>query len=442
MVWTRTGGGAQVSHVYRNVLFGVLRISHWLDTMRHPLGYSGPISHWWESQFLYTGPQVDWRYEGIIDGYCELFLRTNQQIFLDKAIQAANDVLYQVMPDGRFQRSSFQFGPMPGGTPHEAAVDIGLLGLAKLLKIRGDERFGLYLDVARLNLQAYWMGALWNGQGFQDQPYHNVLVANKHGTLLEALVRLQALGVEVSRDYMEACVRVIKACQVRRGPQAGGTVHAGIGPSRLAIPLYTARAMNGLALYYQFTEDRMIKDMLMAATDFIVTHLTPNGIAWGTYGNGRKAQYPELIAGSGDVLRYFVLLQDLGLNSLGNEIDSLVNRLLANQLPSGAIPTARGFAAKGLGPRPVTEEWRDVLPVVGWNDKAFRALIALLPDQMKTTDAQLKAIPAKIYQREVLWHGKAHLFEESPRSFELRDEQGRVRYRWIKGSFSPSIYNL
>ena len=44
----------------------VARLDRWLQTMRGPGGCAGPISHWWESSFVYCGPMADWRYEGIV----------------------------------------------------------------------------------------------------------------------------------------------------------------------------------------------------------------------------------------------------------------------------------------------------------------------------------------------------------------------------------------
>ncbi len=32
-------------------------------------GYGGPVVHWWNHSLAYQGAGLDWRYEGIIDGY-------------------------------------------------------------------------------------------------------------------------------------------------------------------------------------------------------------------------------------------------------------------------------------------------------------------------------------------------------------------------------------
>jgi hypothetical protein len=48
------------------------RLEAWLESMRGPGGYGGPVAHWWRQSLLYTGPGLDWRYEGIILGYLAL----------------------------------------------------------------------------------------------------------------------------------------------------------------------------------------------------------------------------------------------------------------------------------------------------------------------------------------------------------------------------------
>ena len=115
----------------------IARLDAWLETMRGPGGYTGPVSHWWESCWLYTGPMIDWRYEGIICGYVELFRKGGDERWLDRAVRAGEDAVAAQTPDGHFGNSSFQHGAQPGGTPHEAAVDVALLELARVLREHG-----------------------------------------------------------------------------------------------------------------------------------------------------------------------------------------------------------------------------------------------------------------------------------------------------------------
>lgn len=419
-----------------NVAEVVSRLDGWLESMRGESGYGGPIAHWWESNFLFTGPLYDWRYEGIIDGYRELFVRTGQLVFLERAKRAADDVVGHQLEDGRFRNSSFQFGPVAGGTPHEAAVDVALLKLARTLEATAPGGGTRYLQAARSNIEQYWIGVLWDGKGFRDQPYNDVLVANKHGTMLEALMEFAALTGEDVVQYAEACVEVIIDAQMATGPQAGGTVHRGIGPSRLAIPIYTARAMNGLLSYFEATRDSRAVDPIVRASGFLKRMLGARGVSWGVYGSGRLCAYPEVIAGAGDLLRFFVRSGGLGIVDAQNPVARITSTIGSAQTPGGGIPTGFGFASKGLSTAPRAPCLRDVVPVVGWVDKAFRALTLLLED------ADVNRYDPSAYETEARWRGKRVVFQETPTAMTVRTSKGHRLYEWKKGEDAPAIYGL
>lgn len=427
---------AQAS-VHPGLARAVSHLDAWLQTMRGPDGYGGPIMHWWESNFLYTGAGFDWRYEGIIDGYRELYLRTHNRLHLEQAVLAAQDILPHQLPDGRFRNSSFQFGPVPGGTPHEAALCVALLRLAGTLQNEADPRAAAFRQAALHNLEGYWTGQLWNGQGFQDQPYKGVFVANKHATLMEALLEAQAQTGTDYGEYLQACVRVILGSQIRSGLQAGGTIHLGIGPSRLAIPIYTARTMNGLLSYHDRFPATEYERAVCDAASFLIRMLRSEGVAWGRYGDGRLALNPMMIAGAGDVLRFLLRVQARGLVEVSPSVERLIRLLVENQLPSGGLPTAHGFRAKGLNVRSQGQDLRDLLPVVGWVDKSFRALVLALP-----AGKQLPTADTRPYHLPVVWRGAACQFQETSTHFILNADRGGYAYRWTKGRPAPDTYAL
>jgi hypothetical protein len=59
----------------------VASLDAWFETMRGPDGYGGPVAHWWQDCLHFTGAGLDWRYEGIIAGYLNLFERTGQTVW-------------------------------------------------------------------------------------------------------------------------------------------------------------------------------------------------------------------------------------------------------------------------------------------------------------------------------------------------------------------------
>ncbi len=118
-----------------------------------------------------------------------------------------------------------------------------------------------------------------------------------------------------------------------------------------------------------------------------------------------------------------------------------LKRLLAGRLPSGAYRTAEGFAGQAgrRSPKSLPDDrpddrpdYRDVTPVVGWNDKVFRLLALLLeaepggpvaaPPEPAVTDVLL---PVSVW-------GRRACFRESATELSFRAEHGELLYRWSK----------
>jgi hypothetical protein len=417
----------------------VLKLDAWLQTMLSPSGFMGPISHWWESCLIYCGPMIDWRYEGIISAYVTLFEETGRQLWLERAKEAAEHVVAAQLPSGNFRNSSFQHGAIEGGTPHEAAVDVGLLELARLLHRLDDESWLRYFRAAERNIDGYLTGPLWSERGFREQPWDATLVPNKNATPMEALLLYEELSGRDMRQYVEPALQVILSNQEHSGVRKGGTVHRGTGKHQLAISIYTARSMSAVLRLYEYDARAELLDAAAEAMTFLNRLITGRGTYFGFYRDGSLVANPRWIAPSGDVLRAAVLADKYGAAPPGM-IDALVDLLLEQQLPSGGLPTAYGFAERG-GRRPHQglPEFRDVLPVVGWCDKALRAL-SLLCSPALGGAVQAEVAPCEV---SCTWKGRRCTYVEDDGQICLRDElTGRVRYRWYKGRVWSDVYEL
>ena len=411
------------------------RLFQWFQTVHGPGGFGGPISHWWESSMLYCGPMADWRYEGILCGYVSLYRSTHDARWLDRAIIAAEDVLSAQLISGKFRNSAFQQGPMEGGTPHEAGVDVGLLELATLFREIGDEHWQKYFRAAELNILRYQIGELWNGEGFKDQPWDPIMVPNKNATLIEALILYEVLSGQDMTLYLEKAVEVILSAQEKSGPRAGGIIHRGTGPHRLAIGIYNARSICGLLRAYERDPRDEILDGVYGSIGFLHGLITQDGSYFGRYPDGSLIANPRMIAGSGDLLRAMAW----GLKYFcGSEEDvlTLINVLTKAQLPTGGIPTGIGFAWRGSHYEYQSlPEFRDILPVAGWCDKAFRAL-ALFTSQI--TDGEIGPV-----ESECLWKGKKYIFRETTNEISLSElDNKKLIFQWKKFSNYPTVYLL
>jgi hypothetical protein len=405
----------------------------WLDSMHAPDGYSGPVSHWWDSCLVYTGAMFDWRYEGIVCGYLNLYRATKDVRWLEKARRAADDLARAQLADGHFRNSSFEHGPQSGGTPHEAAADIALLELAGALKENADPAWQNYFAVAEHNLQTL-IAALWSGHGFADQPNTPVLVANKNATMLEALLLYQQLGARGLDAYIESAAQVVLSAQVQAGPRAGATIHCGTFAYQLSFGIYTARCVGAFSRLMGTDPRPQYRDFIARAVPYLTSLIRADGSWLGHYASGQLVAAPVWIAPSGDLLRALLQARDW-IDVPENAIQTLAGALLRAQSSCGAIPTGLGLNSRGaVHPHLNLPDFRDVLPVVGWCDKAFRAL-----SMIATSTQPGEPAPVEI---SCSWRKRPCAYFEDAQTIALCDQNGQILYEWRKGACYPTIINL
>ncbi|MHB1627506.1 MAG: hypothetical protein ACYCVB_03890 [Bacilli bacterium] len=375
---TPAGMNAKISRSIAN-------LDAWLETMRQSGGYGGPVAHWWRQSFAYTGAAIDWRYEGILAGYHHLYSETGAELWLRRLQAATSDVINGQRGDGSYRASQFEMNPGTLGTPHEAAATLGLLIASDVL---ADQEHAL--AVARRNLDNI-VARLWDadGAGFNDRPGIRGRVPNKLATLAEAFIRyMEITGDDRYVPYAHAAVGDIVRLQVREG-RWSGAVHQ-YAPDNLTgdgrfFPFYNARCVPPLLAAVGFFGD---DDYRRAASDIMV-FLDASANADGSwpqivYANGRRAEYPQWIAGAADIVRAYWLMGEQ------HKTEIALRRILAGQLPSGGVMTAEGFGRRvrtfqslrrlSRGGDPDAPDVRDAMPVAGWCDKVFRLLVHVLPD--------------------------------------------------------------
>jgi hypothetical protein len=416
----------------------ISKLDKWLETMRAREGYTGPISHWWDSSFLYTGVQIDWKYEGIITGYLELYRKTGNTLWLERATTAADDAVNNQLPTKKFLNSSFQVGPIEGGTPHEAAVDVGLLELSKALKEENNKNWTKYFKCAEDNIKEFLINGLWSGKGFQEQPWDATLVPNKNATTIEALILYSELTGEDLSKYLIPSADVILDSQVLEGAREGGIIHRGTGTHKLAIGIYTARCVSGLLRLFNHKSDERYLEACKKAAQFLEGLITEKGTYFGYYKDEAMIKCPSWISPSGDVLRALVLAKRQSIKVNDRSIENLVQLISKNQEMSGGIRTAYGFKNKGSKKEcEDIPEFRDILPVVGWNDKVLRAYSLLLDD-----DQQLPEVKVEKTTIECEWKGKECSFIEDEETLILQKKNGEELYNLRKGESFPRICRL
>jgi hypothetical protein len=413
----------------------VARLDAWLETMRNPIGYAGPVAHWWQQSLLYTGPGFDWRYEGVIAGYLTLWRASGDACWLNKARRAGNDLLIAQQLDGHYPASAFEINPSTAGTPHEAAADLGLLLLAASLRELGDGQWEQYAACAARNLRLFYLGQLWDeqAQSFRDDPRTPTFVPNKAATAAEAFFLLAELTDDEAlvTSYALPNLERIITHQVKVGPLAGAIAQNSFGPRLVEkyFPIYIARCVPALVRGYAWSGKLHYLEHAMQAMEWIARQIFDDGLLpTVVYGNGSANRFPAWLAPLGDVLRAADLLRPHGFDA---NLSTMQARLLAGQDTSGGIQTATGFAAQAGGRPPVLPDLRDLLHVVGWCDKAFRYLATLAgPVLPQASSGTLEA--------ECVFRGRVYQLHETPELVELHHKRG-LRYRWQKGELWAEV---
>jgi hypothetical protein len=366
----------------------VLGLDAWLESTRLPGGYGGPVAHWWWDCLDYTGPGLDWRYEGILAGYLNLWALTGEEAWLAKACRAGDDLVAGQLPSGNYRNSCFELNPNTGGTPHEAACDLALIRLGAALREENRSGWEAYVETARRNLEAFCIGRLWDeaARSFRDDPSTPSFVPNKAATLCEALFALSHLEGEAiwAEHYALPTLEAVLSHQVRGGALDGaahGAAHGAIyqnsfGPHKVAkfFPFYISRCIPGLLEGWAWSGEARFAEAARLAAEFVALTRYPDGsFPQVRYPGGRVNRYPQWIAACGDILRALDLARQVGFSY---DPAPTLDWLLAGRREDGGFRTARGFGSAVPGGR--ADDPRDDLAVVGWADKAFRYLTTIV----------------------------------------------------------------
>ncbi|MBM4430647.1 MAG: hypothetical protein FJ026_09930 [Chloroflexi bacterium] len=353
----------------------------WFDTQRQPGGYGGPVVHWWRDCLDYTAPGLDWRYEGIICGYLNLWSATGEDRWLAKATRAGDDLVAGQLPSANYRNSSFELNPATAGTPHEAANDLALLRLAGCLRRTGQGDWQRYARTAERNLHEFFIQRLWDARArhFRDSPSVPSFVPNKAATLAEALLALSRCtgNDEWAGLYALPTLHSVLAHQVRGGALDGAICQNSFGPRRVDkfFPFYVARCIPGLLDGFAWSQDERLADGARHAAEFVKRCRYDDGsFPQVLYLRGLANRYPQWVAATGDILRAMALASTVGV-----EFDPQPTQrwLLAGLRADGGIHTALGFGRATPGGS--EHDPRDQLSVCGWADKAFRYLTEQLP---------------------------------------------------------------
>jgi hypothetical protein len=293
---------------------------------------------------------------------------------------------------------------------------------------------GPYLEAARSLIERGQIARLWDAdrRAFRDDPAQPSFVPNKACTLIEALLLLAgASGQErYVSDYALPTAAAVLEHQVRRpGSRLDGAVAQNSFGQRVVakyFPYYVARCVPGLLALHRHRRDDRFAEAALSAGRFVLRWRDGDG-GWPqvVYADGRVNRYPRWVAAVGDVLRALELLRPFGLEA---DLAPTEEWLLSGRLPTGGVMTGRGFAAQARPTlRPGPPEFRDLLSVAGWADKAFR----YFAERADGAAPSGQVAPAA-HESECVFMGRRLSYRADAEGVTLR-QRGRPVYRWRAG---------
>ncbi len=335
----------------------------WLQTMEKQGAYYGPVVHYWNTRFPYSGWGIDWRYKGLVESYIRLHKLTKNDVFLESLKSMGKFILSHRRFDNGFKNCAFELNPSfeTGAIPHEVDVALALVYLANYFKEIGLE-YKSFLGASKTFADQYLFLNFWNKTEKTFNQYEhsrikcntNLFVPNKISAVAEFLFHLS----EKTKDKKYRDIgKIALQKSLSFNDKDGGSFQSDSNP--LKITYYNSREINALLLYgYEDEAEQKAK--------FLSKRW--NGVAF-DFGvlDGKPMKFPFFIAGAGDILSAL---------SKFKSVKKYESVLLSNQLKSGGFKSFYGLNSKNTFSLKSKESFQDIFPVVGWNDKTLNFLVS------------------------------------------------------------------
>jgi hypothetical protein len=405
----------------------VAGLEAWFESIRSGDGFGGPVVGLQRDSVRFCGAGFDWRWEGLLDGWGTRLRQTGDLAYAARLEAGLCAIRAAQLPDGVFRNSYFDHNPFEGGMPHEpillAAVCRArrtLLEASRPVPAGVDEMLTRYVEEHLI--KELWSKQLrtfkdWLQSDFGHYSVHAVAAAVdlllEYGDSADCAARCE--------PFIAAAVDSILALQVTRG-EMRGALPLSNRRGDAAVPAYAARCLPVL----QAVQRRTGRADCAAAGKALAEFLLRCRRVDGTYPprvfpSRPPAECPLLYGGGAGIVH--ALLRAGHAEDAG--VAAEVERLAAAQSASGGLDTARGFGrrrADGKGP----PDWRDVMPVAGWADKAY----ALLAEVAAGDRGHFTPGPV---EREVTVQGQRALFRETGEALAIDSAAGSALFRWTKG---------
>lgn len=427
--------------IQSRIALALARFEPWLETYRGAGGYRGPVVGMRGQCLSWCGPGHDWRWEGLLDGWCERLSQTRDLSYAQRIDQALADLANAQLADGSLRNSAFDQNPLEGGMPYEPMAMAAAMRAVMALRQQGREPSADTRRLFEWYAERRLIQTLWNKN---LQTFNNWLQSDFESyspAAVAAIVMFLADYADLTGQsarishYLHGAGASLLAVQVKAGALCGAVPLSNRSTSSFS-PFLAAWCLPAWRRLATITGDDRYSCACEDLRAYLRHALLPEGgVACMDFQKRTARLRPVFVGATAHIIR--MLLQDPGIEEPDPVLIAQQTAwLLDRQMATGAFDTAVGFGA--LGRRlPCPPDWRDVLPVVGWNTFAYALLARFAGSQ---------PIPLAdgigLFERPVTIKGAAGILREDAVSLSLVVRRGRIVYDWKKSALAPTICEL
>lgn len=347
----------------------------WLQTWRTTEGaYNGYVVHRYDLKRMFKIHDTPWSQGPIINGYLNLYVKTQDKKWLEEAIFAADLQCKRLQKTGEYVFAGFEDDRF-SSLVHNSLANIALLDLSEIM-IKKGMNADKYLSTVNFNIDNYIIGQLWDEKfgafKFNKTDYYSLnnvrFVVNMNSVCVESLIKLSYLTDE--KKYQKYAIRVgewILTEQIHSNNLENGGINYSQIQSQVLISIYTALSMRGLDDLYNLTDDFRYFEMMQNAAEHLISLKdSETKLFFHALMDGELVKYPEFLAGSGII---FKALDDAEkVTGIKYNYEDSVNAVIKFQLSNGGFPNFIGYRLYG---NKNSDVWEDIVPIVGWNAHLF-----------------------------------------------------------------------
>lgn len=437
-----------------DVINSLKKLENWLQSWQREDGaYNGIIATFWEST-LDTIQANSVHQAPIIRGYLNLYQKTDNRVFLQRAVKAADFLVSDMDWRHHYSHTASDVPGKLAGPIQDIECDLALIHLYKNHRDKIDDA-DKYLKAVISNVQNYLLTKWWNGRVLSNQVANQIA---KNGELF-----LELYSITKQPDYLKYAISTgdwLVTNQIKSGPLQGA-LEQSFSDSRIIL-VYQVPCLPCLVKLHQATGQGKYLQAANLLTKFIKNNELAEGGFIGLYEQTLIIKLVNYLIRNTAALRFvlqpckkhllnsplgrFLLVRRREPIFIARTAEILINLLIAEptfnlqkhldfilryQLTSGSIQNWLGSTpTRGQTP------WAPAVPVTRWNVFVFELLSSLLPEKTNYPE-QLDILPSS--HTSISQYG---LMVENHDYFVLiKESQGYYSLSGIykKGSSTPAL---